>query len=312
MSRPPRDPEKILQRLEWTVLRRLDGILQGDYRTLFRGFGLDLAGLREYQIGDDVRHIDWNVTARLAAPYVRQYNEDREITAWFLLDVSPSVDFGTELSKRDMLTDFVTVLAALLARRGNRTGAVLDNGERLTVIPPRGGRQHVLHLTNSLVSMPNLEKSPQTDLRRLVDMANRIVHRRSLIFIVSDFFSAPGWEGPLVHLAQRHEALAVRLFDPLELEIPDLGFVLLRDAETGEHVLVNAGDGGFKRRFAEEMDRHETEIRDGLRQAGIDCLEIGTQDDLVDALVRFIHMRKQRAMLASGRTPEPRRAGRLQ
>ena len=121
MSQQAKNPEAILKRLDWTVVRRLDGLLQGDYRTLFQGLGLDLADLREYQPGDDVRTIDWNVTARMQEPHVRRYLEDREITAWFLLDVSPSVDFGTvEVLKRDLLVDFVTVLARLLTRHGNR------------------------------------------------------------------------------------------------------------------------------------------------------------------------------------------------
>ncbi|MEO6340717.1 MAG: DUF58 domain-containing protein, partial [Caulobacteraceae bacterium] len=124
-----RSPEAILRRLEWTVIRRLDGLLQGDYRTLFRGFGLDLADLREYQFHDDVRHIDWNVTARTQIPYVREHNEDREIAAWFLLDLSPSVDFGSsEVNKRQVLIEFTTVLARLLTRQGNRVGALFFGG----------------------------------------------------------------------------------------------------------------------------------------------------------------------------------------
>src|SRR3989440_3507370 len=128
-SRPTPEPERILRRLEWTVIRRLDGLLYGDYRTLFRGFGVDLADLREYEYHDDVRHIDWNVTARLQTPYVRVYNEEREVTAWFLLDLSPSVDFGSEqVKKRAVSTELVTVLARMLSRHGNRIGAIFYGG----------------------------------------------------------------------------------------------------------------------------------------------------------------------------------------
>src|SRR5512136_569698 len=145
MPRSLQSPERLLQRLDWTVIRRLDGLLQGDYRTLFHGFGLDLAELREYQLTDDVRYIDWNVTARMQTPYVRQYTEDREVTAWFLLDLSPSVDFGTvQTLKRNLLIDFVTVLARLLTRHGNRVGAVLFNGQVDKIIPPQGGKLQVL------------------------------------------------------------------------------------------------------------------------------------------------------------------------
>src|SRR5688500_939914 len=187
-SPPPRSPEAVLRRLEWTVIRRLDGLLQGDYRTLFRGFGLDLADLREYQYNDDVRHIDWNVTARLQTPYVREYNEDREVTAWFLLDLSPSVDFGShEVKKRSVALEFVTVLARLLTRHGNRVGA-LFYGDRLdTVIPARSGRSHVLHIMHRVLSRPDRAQSAATNLRDFLQGAFQVMQRRSLVFIVSDF-----------------------------------------------------------------------------------------------------------------------------
>src|SRR6187200_35526 len=150
-----RDAEALLKRLEWTVLRRLDGILQGDYRTLMRGAGLDLADLREYQHHDDVRHIDWNVTARLQIPHVRVFTEDREMAAWFLLDLSPSVDFGSgEQRKRNVSAEFVAVLARMLTRHGNRVGAMLYGSGVDTVIPTRGGRRHVLHVLHAIQHRP--------------------------------------------------------------------------------------------------------------------------------------------------------------
>src|SRR5512133_1961327 len=142
MSGSAPNAEAILRRLEWTVIRRLDGLLHGDYRTLFRGFGLDLADLREYQYHDDVRHIDWNVTARLQTPYVREYNEEREVTACFLLDVSPSIDFGSQIKKRAVSAEFVTLLARLLVRHGNRVGALFYGDRVDRVIEARCGRRH--------------------------------------------------------------------------------------------------------------------------------------------------------------------------
>ncbi len=159
--------EKVLKKLEWTVIRRLDGLLHGDYRTLFRGFGLDLADLREYQYHDDVRHIDWNVTARLQTPYVREYNEDRDVNAWFLLDLSPSVDFGSgEVRKRSVANDFVAVLARVLTRHGNRVGALLYSDKVDTVIPARSGRRHVLHLMGSMAKRPQLQSARRHAPRR--------------------------------------------------------------------------------------------------------------------------------------------------
>ena len=295
MSASAHDPEKILLRLEWTVIRRLDGLLQGDYRTLFRGSGLDLADLREYQYHDDIRHIDWNVTARLQTPYVRVYHEDRGVTAWFLLDLSPSVDFGSrEVKKSAVSTEFVAVLARLLTRHGNPVGAMLYGDHVEPVIPAGSGRRQVLRLLNRMLARPAAARATATNLSDLFQAAFRVVRRRSLIFVVSDFISAPGWEEPLALLAQRHEVLAVRLFDPLELEWPDLGLLLIQDAETGEQVWVDTHDRGFRKRFAAVAERREGELRSAFQKAGVDALELSTADDVVDAIRRFADLRKQR------------------
>jgi uncharacterized protein (DUF58 family) len=297
--------EKVLKKLEWTVIRRLDGILHGDYRTLFRGFGLDLADLREYQYHDDVRHIDWNVTARLQTPYVREYNEDRDINAWFLLDLSPSVDFGSgEVRKRSVANDFVAVLARLLTRHGNRVGALLYGDKVDTVIPARSGRRHVLHLMNRMLARPQLKTSAGTRLEDLLHAGFSMVKRRSLVFVVSDFISAPGWAKPLALLARRHEVIAVRLYDPLEMELPDIGLFVMQDAETGEQLFIDTNDKGFRRRFAELAKKREAELRGAFRDAGIDALELATDDDLADAILRFADLRKRRTRLAAGAVPK--------
>ena len=301
MSEPLPSPEQILRRLEWTVIRRLDGLLHGDYRTLFRGFGLDLADLREYQYHDDVRHIDWNVTARLGTPYVREYYEDRDVTAWFLLDLSPSLDFGSrEMRKRGVSSDFVTVLARLLSRHGNRVGALFYGDRVDTVIPAKSGRRHVLHILYTMLSRPQRSRSAATDLKVLLKTAFALMPRRSLVFVVSDFVSAPGWEEPLARLALRHEVVAVRLYDPLELELPDLGLVTIQDAETGEQVLVDTHDRRFRKRFAFIAEQREKALRSAFRQAGVDALELSTDDHLVDAILRFADLRKRRSQLAGG------------
>ena len=301
MSPSPSDPETLLRKLEWTVLRRLDGLLQGDYRTLFRGFGLDLADLREYQYHDDVRHIDWNVTARLQTPYVREYIEDREVSAWFLLDLSASVDFGSSAKrKRAVSQDFVTVLARLLTRHGNRIGAILYGDKVDTVIPARGGRRQVLHLLHRMTTRAETPRSQGTKLQDLLTHAMSIVPRRSLMFVVSDFISEPGWGKALGHLAKRHETIAVRLYDPLERVLPDLGMVIVEDSETGEQLFVDTHDRGFRRRFAEAAERRENEVRDALVSAGVDALELATDDDIPGAIMRFADLRKRRSQLAVG------------
>lgn len=293
-------PERVLQRLDWQVIRRLDGLLQGDYRGLFRGHGIDFADLREYQPEDDIRHIDWNVTARMDTPYVREFIEDREITGWFLLDLSPSMDFGAaDNQKRAVLIDFVTTLARLLTRHGNRIAAMsydgaAGGGKVGRTIPPRGGRLQVLRLTDSLLREPPLSRAPLTDLAPLLDAGLRTIKRRSLVFIVSDFISAPGWDRQLRLLSQRHEVLAIRLWDPRETALPNVGPIIMEDAETGEQLYVDTRDKAFRRRFEEAAKEREEALLTTFRRAGVDTLSLSTEDDLVRAIARFAARRRQR------------------
>jgi uncharacterized protein (DUF58 family) len=288
-------PERILQRLDWKVIRRLDGLLQGDYRSLFYGYGVDFADLREYQPEDDIRYIDWNVTARMTTPYVRQYVEDREITAWFLLDLSPSVDFGSaDNMKRSVLIDFVTTLARILTRHGNRVGAIFYTSRIERTIPARGGRIQVLRLINDLLKQPQLARAPFTDLAPLLYGGLNTIKQRSLVFVISDFISAPGWERPLNLLNQRHEVLPVRLWDPREMELPDAGLIILEDTETGEQVTVDTHDPKFRAAFVQVAQRREAALKEAFKHAGVDALSLATDEDLVRAIVRFASLRKRR------------------
>lgn len=291
---PEATPERILLRLDWQVIRRLDGLLQGDYRSLFYGNGVDFADLREYQPEDDIRYIDWNVTARMDAPYVRKYVEDREVTAWFLLDLTPSIDFGTvESVKRTVLIDFVTTFARLMTRHGNRVGAIFYGDGIERTIPARGGRTHVLRLINDLLKQPSLKQAPFTDLSPLLEGGLRAIKQRSVVFILSDFICEPGWERPLRLLNQRHEVIAIRLIDPRELELPDVGIVVMEDAETGEQMYIDTHDRRFRVRFAEAARQREAVLADTFKHAGVDLLSLSTEEDLVRAIVRFAALRQR-------------------
>lgn len=297
------EADALLRQLEWTVSRRLDGILQGDYRSLFRGFGLDLADLREYQAHDDVRHIDWNVTARMQSPYVREYQEDREIAAWFLVDLSGSQDLGSgRRAKRLLATQFVGVMARLLTRRGNRVGAIVYDGALDVPIPAQGGRRQVLRVLDRLLRSAPRRLPEGTSLGPLLARALRMIPRRSVVFVVSDFISRPGWDIGMALLARRHETAAVRVFDPVEADLPDLGLVLLEDAETGEQLFVDSRDPGFRRRFAALASQREQTLRAALNQAGVDCLELSTQADLAESLLHFASLRKRRSQRAGAST----------
>ena len=260
---------------------------------------MDFADLREYQPEDDIRYIDWNVTARMNSPYVRKYVEDREITAWFLLDLSPSMDFGTVQGmnlKRTMLIDFVATMARLLTRHGNRVGAMFYGSQVELTIPARSGRNHVLRLINDMLKQPRLTKAPFTDLTPLLRTALNSIKSRSLVFILSDFIGMPGWEGALNLLNQRHEVLAIRLWDPREMELPDIGPVIMEDAETGEQLYVDTHDKKIRARFTEAAQHREAVLNEAFKHAGVDALSLATDEDLVRAIVRFATLRRQRRM----------------
>jgi uncharacterized protein (DUF58 family) len=295
-------PDQLLRRLEWTVIRRLDGLLQGDYRTLWRGAGVDLADLREYQHHDDVRHIDWNVTARLQQPYVRQFLEDRDLSAWFLLDLSGSVDFGSgDTTKLAVSTGFVATLARVITRHGNRVGAMFYNQQVDGLMPPRASRLHVLELLQRMraprPATPDGAANTGTTLATLLHTAASAIRRRSLVFVVSDFISQPGWAEALARLSRRHDVVAVRLWDPMEMDLPDVGLVTVQDAETGEQLFIDAADPAFRERYARFAQDQEAALLNGLAASGADVLELATDDDLLAALMRFADLRRQRARL---------------
>lgn len=303
--------EVLLRRVEWKVFRRLDALLQGEYRSLMRGFGMDLADLREYQPDDDVRFIDWNVTARLDTPYVRQFLEDRAVSAWFLFDLTGSMHFGSQgRQKLQAACEFFSLMASILNRHGNRFGALFlrdpsDEGHIPAMIPARRGRQQILHVLDvalrsqpphlRIVTEQEAPKGELTELAKLLDAANRNLKHRSLVFVLSDFVSSPNWPRSLGMLSQRHETLAVHLSDPAETELPQVGLVTLTDAETGRQIRVDLSDPELRARFSKSIELRETQLLENLGRAGVDCLALSSTDDLVEAVVQFCNLRKRLA-----------------
>lgn len=287
-------PERLLNRLDWHVIRRLDGVLQGDYRTLFHGEGLDLADLREYQPPDDIRRIDWSVTARMDRPYIREYVEEREITAWMLLDRSASMQFGmVDRTKHQAMVEMVITLTRLLTRRGNRVGAILyDNGVEAT-IEPRSGRNQVLRLAKTLTESSQASESA-TDLTGLIHASLRTIKSRSLVFLISDFISQPGWERPLPMLAARNELVGVRVWDPRETKLPDVGVMVMEDSETGDQVIVDTGDPRLRDRLQALTEFRQQVLHTEMARAGVDLFDLATTEDLVTALIRMSIARRSR------------------
>ena len=290
--------EALLQQLEWTVLRRLDGLLQGDHKTLFRGAGLELADLREYQTHDDVRHIDWNVTARMQTPYVREHQEDREISAWFLLDLTGSMDFASVAqSKRDLMLSFVAIMAKLLMQRGNRIGALIlspTESAGFKYIPARMGRRHLLHVLHT-AQTTGVSKAPhQTDLNQWLARANGLLKRRSCVFVVSDFMGDFNWAQQMSHLGRRHDTVAARLYDPVEMQLPNAGLMTLQDSESSEQLLLDTANPKFRKRYAQLVEEREMQLQTTFSQSGVDALELSTNEDIAAALLRFSELRKRR------------------
>jgi len=289
--------DRLLRRLEWRIVRRLDGRSTGDYRTVYRGTGLDVADLREYMPGDDLRHIDWNVTARMDAPYVKEFYEDRELTAWLLLDTTASMGFGPlARHKGHVLTELATTIAYVLVRGGNRVGAMLFGGPGSAgvTVPPGAGRRHVLRIAQALLDGPRKGTGSPTDLSVLLRSAAGVARRRGLVVVISDFLSEPGWERDLGQLALRHEVVCLRVTDPREHDLPAAGLMWVEDAETGEQLFVDTDDPAFRARLAANAASERAELSLLVAGAGAELHDVSTEDDLVKVLGRIAALRSRR------------------
>jgi uncharacterized protein (DUF58 family) len=296
-------PDRLLRSLEWRLGRRLDGRLQGAYRTVWHGAGIDFTDLRAYTPEDDVRHIDWNVTARLDEPFVRQYTEDRELTAWLVVDRSASMRFGrysgsgreaggAGQGKESVATEMAVSLGRLVAQGGNRVGAILYDNHAHRVIPPRAGRDQILRIAHELMRPPaSADQGATTDLAAMLRLAaSTTARRRSLVFVMSDFIGDADWDRPLARLTHRHEVVVIRVVDPAELELPDLGLILVEDAETGEQLLVDTSDPLLRSRLAAQVGAREEALAEGMRRAGVAAHRITTDQDLLAAFVDMVRL----------------------
>jgi len=286
---------ELLRRLELSITRRLDGILQGDYRGLVPGHGSDLGETRQYQAGDDVRRMDWNVTARLQLPHVRETIADRELETWAMIDLSASLGFGTATcEKRDLAVASVAAVGFLTSRTGNRMGAITLEGERLSTIPARTGRNHLLALLRRVASSAQNDHAGAADLSQGLQRLAATMKRRGLAVVISDFLDTGPWERSLRALAARQETLAVEVVDPRELELPDVGVVELEDPETGQRIEVQTASGAIRDKFAAAASSQRADIARRIRAAGADHLVLRTDRDWLLELVRFVAWRRER------------------
>lgn len=289
----PHTTEEILRRLELTINHRLDGLLHGDHLGLVPGHGSDLGETRSYVAGDDVRRIDWNVTARMQEPYLRVTISDRELSTWVVLDRSGSLSFGTaRCTKADLALAATGAVGFLTAHTGNRIGAVFVDHDGDRVVPARGGRAHLMRLLH-LVATGGASAGP-VDLARSLERLAPTLHRRGLVVMISDFLGDSDWERPLRMLGMRHEVLAVEIVDPRELDLPDVGVIALTDPETGRSIRVDTSSGTLRSRYADAARTQRAGVAAAIRRAGVEHLQLRTDRDWVHDLVAYVAARRRR------------------
>lgn len=284
---------EILRSLELEVTRRLDGLLHGDHRGLVPGHGSELGETRRYAPGDDVRRIDWNVTARLQEPYIRQTIAERELQTWLVVDRSSRMDFGTvNCEKRDLALAAAAAVGFLTARDGNQLGAVLAGRGDQVVVGARGSRKHLLRILHDLASTPHEDNSGVTDLGGALGRLAGVARRRGLVAVISDFAVTPGWEERIAITARRHDVLAVQVSDPREYELPDVGVVTVRDPATGALRELATDRPAVRERYARAIEARQRLLEATFTEAGIDHLHLSTDREWLDDLVSFIQRRR--------------------
>jgi uncharacterized protein (DUF58 family) len=279
--------------LELQTRGLVNSLFTGEYRSVFKGQGMEFAEVREYQAGDEVRSIDWNVTARMGRPFVKRYIEERELTVMLAVDLSGSERFGTRgRFKSELASELAAVLAMSAIRNNDRVGAVLFTDRIEHVVPPRKGRRHALRLMRDLLVFEPV--GTRTDLPAALEFTGKMVAHKSIIFVVSDF-QAPDLEHPLKLLAQRHDVIAVTVDDPSEQTLPDIGLARFVDPETGDTIDIDTSDPDVRRRFGEAVEEEITTRRRLLRRLAIDEIPVHTDGSIVEPLIRFFRARETRA-----------------
>jgi uncharacterized protein (DUF58 family) len=286
--------EAVLRRLEYTVRNKLDGLLLGNYLGLVPGPGSDPGESRQYYPGDDVRRMDWPVTARTMTPYVRQTIADRELETWLVVDLSPSLDFGTvNTEKRNLVFAAATAISHLTTKAGNRIGAIVTTGERTYRIPAVGGTNHARYLMRRIAATERASSGQGNDLAQALELVRRPPRRRGMVVVLSDFLGPADWERPLRGLGDRHELLGVEVLDPRELELPAAGLVTFVDPESGQQLEVQTSDKELRQRYASVAHQQRADIATMLRRAGADHLQLRTDSDWLSDIVRFVVTRRR-------------------
>jgi len=283
---------KKVQRIQIVANRTVNDLFAGQYKSVFRGRGMEFDEVREYQPGDDVRSIDWNVTARTGTPFVKRFCEERELTIMFAIDASASGAFGSvERSKLDMVVEVAAMLMFSALKNNDKVGLVTFCDTVLSYYPPRKGKANALHLIRELISVEPVARP--TSLEAALEFLSRVQKRRAVVFLISDFL-APQAKEAIALCNARHDLIAVTVTDPREQALPDVGFVSLVDAETGRIVEVDTHHPDVRAMFADQASRRAEQLSTALRKVGVDELAIHTNEDYLKSLRRFFRMRERR------------------
>lgn len=286
----------VLSKLELTVRRRLDGLLQGNHLGLVPGPGSEPGESRVYHPGDDVRRMDWPVTARTTVPHVRETIADRELETWVVVDLSPSLDFGTaNCEKRDLVVAAMAAIVYLTQHGGNRIGALITTGQDVIRVPAQSGRAHARAVIRRVAETPRSAQGRRGDLAAALERLRRPPRRRGLAVVISDFLGDSSWEAPLRGLAGRHEVLAIQVLDPRELELPNVGMLTVVDPESGQHVEVQTAKRSLRDNYAAAARQQRVEIDAALRRANAATLRLRTDRDWLIDIVRFVAARRRGA-----------------
>ncbi len=288
----PREILKKVRRLEITTRGLVNEVFSGEYHSVFKGHGVNFAEVREYQYGDDVRSIDWNVTARAGSPFVKVNEEERELTVMLVVDVSASGDFGTrERMKAEIAVEICALLAFSAIKNHDKVGLIIFSDRIEKFVPPRKGRRHVLRVLRELLY--DEPQGRETSIDVALEYLTRVLRRRAVVFLVSDFL-AEGYEKALAVAGRRHDLVAIRVADPREAEIPPVGFVEFEDAESGEHLLVNTSDMRFREAMEVQTRRASETLDRTFRSTRVDAIQVATDEPYFDPLMRFFRARARR------------------
>ena len=283
---------KRIKKLEIKTNKLVEGLISGEYHSVFKGTGIEFSDVREYEPGDDIRTIDWNVTARYNSPFVKEFIEERDLNVYIVFDISASNEFGFEKSKKETGFEIAASIMFSALRNNDNIGLCLFTDKIEKFIKPRKGKKHVLRVLRELIYYA--PENRLTDINKTLTSLNNIIKRRSILFLISDFIGAKDFEKPLKFMKMHHDVILVNMTDLREVEIPDVGYIYLEDEESGEQMLVNASDESFRNYYVKEINKLNSDLEAKMKRLSIDMVPVNTGKPFYVPLINFFKIRERR------------------